>query len=105
MCAFLARVCAPVAATAAWPRGAAAGGQVRAPEPPVEKPPCALAASPHTRRSRVASAKGIWGRGYPEPGNLGEDPRSALKVVSGRDYLVIVRVWVARSVQYQVELE
>lgn len=61
--------------------------------------------SPHTRRSRVASAKGIWGRGYPEAAGHGEAPRPALKVVSGRDYPMTVRVWVARNVQYQVELE
>lgn len=61
--------------------------------------------SPHTLRSWVDSAKVIWGRGYPEAAGHGEAPRPALKVVSGRDYPMIVCVWVARSVQYQVELE
>lgn len=49
--------------------------------------------------------QGYLGAGTPGARWPRRGPRPALKVVSGRDYLVIVRVWVARSVQYQVELE
>lgn len=45
-------------AKAAWPRRAAAGGQVRVSKPPVEKPACGPAVAP---RGKVASS---LGRGY-----------------------------------------